>query len=240
MLDERDTSRDVAATDAQLRRLDEQRLGLKNSFIAHKKAVNGYVDRIAKPDIASSKREALKALQSRYHVARDAYKQLGVESLAASAARSELMSGAADRAGARAAPAGSKNTGMLTQAERIAADTTGKLESGLQTLHETKAQADATALTLREDREKLARVNENLDQIEGDLAISNRLITNLLKRLYTDKVIICFTGLIMLSIVGIIIYSMVAPDQSTFSVPEDAKPPTKVPTRLLRGLLPDE
>ena len=43
--------------------------------------------------------------------------------------------------------------------------------------------------------------------------------------MYTDKVIICFTCLIVCAIAGIIAYSVVKPNQDTFNVPDDVKPP---------------
>lgn len=42
----------------------------------------------------------------------------------------------------------------------------------------------------------------------------------------TDKIILLFTLLVFLGIVGIVVYSVMVPDQKTFTVPEEAKPPS--------------
>jgi hypothetical protein len=52
-----------------------------------------------------------------------------------------------------------------------------------------------------------------LDQVESELAISQKRLTMFVKRLYTDKVIIAFTFLIVMGIVGIIVYATLNPNQ---------------------------
>jgi hypothetical protein len=64
----------------------------------------------------------------------------------------------------------------------------------------------------------------------------------------TDRIILCFTFMVVVGVAFIIIYSVVKPDQTEFSVPDELKPPTpggtattNAPTaapalrRLLRG-----
>jgi hypothetical protein len=42
----------------------------------------------------------------------------------------------------------------------------------------------------------------------------------------TDKIILCFTFIVTVGVAFIIIYSVVKPDQETFNVPDELKPPT--------------
>lgn len=62
--------------------------------------------------------------------------------------------------------------------------------------------AAETITTLHRDRERLVGINERMDDIQGDLQIANKLITRFVKRLYTDKIIMCFVCLIVLAIAG--------------------------------------
>jgi hypothetical protein len=130
--------------------------------------------------------------------------------------------------------AGDPNAAKLNQAQHTADQGVDKLKQGLAELNQAEETGRGVMSTLEEDRERIENVNRNLDTIESDLVISQRLITNLLKRLYTDKIIIAITCLIVTGIVAIIIYSSVEPNQDQFSVPDQAKPPVPS-TRLLRG-----
>ncbi len=129
---------------------------------------------------------------------------------------------------------GDPNTTKLNQAQRTAESGVDKLKQGLAELNQAEETGRGVMGVLEEDRERIENVNRNLDTIESDLVISQRLITNLLKRLYTDKIIIAITCLIVTGIVAIIIYSSVEPQQDSFNVPDQAKPPVPA-TRLLRG-----
>ena len=173
-------------------------------------------------------------------MARDEYKHIGVAAAAGMGDTAALMQGAAPMGAAAGGFGGeSKNTRMLDSAQATATEGVGKLQGALADLGEAQQTADGITQTLAADRATIEGINANLDQIDSDLDISQRLITNLLKRLYTDKIIIALTCLIVTAIIGIIIYSSVNPKQDTFNVPDQAKPP--VPSevkqsRLLRGL----
>lgn len=45
------------------------------------------------------------------------------------------------------------------------------------------------------------------------------------KRVFTDRIIRGFTLLLLLGVVAIIVIATVYPDQTTFDVPDEAKPP---------------
>ena len=54
------------------------------------------------------------------------------------------------------------------------------------------------------------------------------LIKNFAKRMATDRVIQCFLFLVTVAIVVIIIFATLNPDQDTFQVPDEVKPPSSV------------
>ena len=72
--------------------------------------------------------------------------------------------------------------------------------------------------------------------VESELAISTKLLTNFVKRLYTDKVIIAFTFLIVCGIVGIVVYAALNPNQQIFNVPSSLSPLPAAANRTLRVL----
>jgi hypothetical protein len=120
-------------------------------------------------------------------------------------------------------PARMTNSDLLNKASNIQDDNVGKLKDALQTVEMTKVVANETAGRLQEDEEKMKRTMLGLDNVESELVISQKLITNFVKRLYTDKVIIAFTFLILAGVVGIIVYATLNPDQ---------KVPDTMPTSL--------
>jgi len=59
----------------------------------------------------------------------------------------------------------------------------------------------------------MQRISNGLDGVESELVMSRKLLTNFVKRMYTDKVIIAFTFLVVMGIVGIIVYASLNPGQ---------------------------
>ena len=83
----------------------------------------------------------------------------------------------------------------------------------------------------------MQRISSGLDEVESELAISSKLLTNFVKRMYTDKIIIGFTVLIVVGIVGIIIYAALNPNQNIFNVPSVFTAPLTNTTRRMLRLL---
>jgi Sec20 len=114
------------------------------------------------------------------------------------------------------------NDDLLKAAANTHANTTEKLKSGLAVLEATREQGRFTAAQLEEDREKIKRIDQGLDEVESELEISRKLITRFVKRVYTDKAILAFAFLLVAGIVGVIIYATLNPNQSIFNVPSGA------------------
>jgi len=144
--------------------------------------------------------------QEEYRDVNQEFKDLGVM-----AERDELFSGAS-------APkpddiSGATNTELLSKALDKHGEIKDKLTDALRTVEGAKEVAANTAGVLEGDREKMFRITQGLDEVESELAISGKLITNFAKRLYTDKVILAFAFLLVAGIAGIIIYSTLNPNQ---------------------------
>ena len=212
----------------------------KDTYLDLKKSAKRNIELLQDDEAKRTATAELETLKEDFRAAREEYKSLGVAGTAGLGDRSSLLHGATTGGAAQGGFGGeSKNTAQLNAAQATATSGVDKLREGLGELTQAQQTADAITTTLAEDRATIEGINSNLDQIDSDLEISQRLITNLLKRLYTDKIIIALTCLVLTAILGIIIYSSVNPSQSTFNVPDQAKPPVpnevQEAVRMLRG-----
>jgi hypothetical protein len=73
---------------------------------------------------------------------------------------------------------------------------------------------------------QISKISGTLDDVQGELRIAQKLLTTLMKRLYTDKILIALVFLIVVGIITIIVYSTVHKDQKIFNVPDVIKPPS--------------
>lgn len=203
--------------------LCSERVGLQTAFIDKKNACRANIKLLASA-AAVLKERALADLQAQYREVDAEFKALGIM-----ADRANLLDGApAARGGFN--PGRATNTELLDKALDTQQTTTAKLKEALTTVEATKETGRFTAAQLEEDREKLKRIDAGLDEVESELAISAKLITRFVKRLYTDKVIIAFTALLVLGIVGIVVYAALNPNQTLFNVPDVVTPPTSFTT----------
>lgn len=205
----------------------QRREDLKAAFIDNKKRCRVAISRLSSRKKQTAKTNELGDYQTRFREMDAEFKTYREEASSESHhdQRSSLFSGARQRPadGFDARYAG--NDELLDRATDTHKDTTKQLRNALGELVQADEVADATLVTLEEDRKRLEKVDHRMDEIQGDLALSNQLITRFVKRLYTDKIIILFTCLIVCAIAGIIAYSVIDPDQDTFPVPDDVKPP---------------
>ena len=118
------------------------------------------------------------------------------------------------------------NDSLLKAAAEKQKDTTDNLRRGLEIVENTREIGANAAATLELSREKLKGIDKSYDDIDSELAISAKLITRFVKRIYTDRAIIAFTTLLVLGLAGIIVYATLNPGQTTFNVPDAAKPPS--------------
>jgi hypothetical protein len=97
------------------------------------------------------------------------------------------------------------NDEMLHSATVTSKQTTVALKQSLQKLTECEEIGNSALATIDLDKAKLEKVNANLDTIESDSKIAQKLLTRFVKRLYTDKLILCFVVIVVLLIVVIVL-----------------------------------
>jgi hypothetical protein len=95
------------------------------------------------------------------------------------------------------------NDEHLHEAQKIETDNKNKLIAGLIQINETRDVAITIGNTLSSNRTKIENISTGLDGIESERQIASRLITNFVKRIYTDKVILSiFLLVILLSVLA--------------------------------------
>ncbi len=207
------------AEDFELRRME-----LKTTFITKKNLVRSLSMLLPECE-HSAHTTALQDLQSRYRECVDDSKVILDKY-----DRSQLIKSGAGTGIELPDKHTKTNTDILEDANQINVKTTQQLVIALQTVHTAIGVGVETAATLDENRSKIEAINKGLDEVESELTMSKRLIVNVVKRLYTDKVIIAFTFLVVMGIVGIIVYATLHP--GAFNVPSVIIPPTFNITRL--------
>ncbi|KAH9599265.1 hypothetical protein LSM04_002770 [Trypanosoma melophagium] len=76
-------------------------------------------------------------------------------------------------------------------------------------LTETETVGTGAATTLRVQTEQIQRVNENLDELDSDVNRAKKELNAFIRRMMTDKIIICFSVLILMGIIIIIVLRVV-------------------------------
>ena len=140
--------------------------------------------------------------------------------------RDELLGG---RRAPKAADPNAMNSDQMLNALK---GVNTKIDHSLdRTLAEAKAALDTgkeTAHALEEQGEQIEQIAQDAKEIRDHLRTADVLIKNFAKRMATDRVIQCFLFLVTIAIVVIIIYATLNPDQDTFQVPDEVKPPSSV------------
>ncbi len=113
-------------------------------------------------------RESLKILKDKeLQQLVDEFREIDADfrSLGVMAERDALMEGA-PRKRDTFDPTRAKNDELLDKAAGIQSDNLSKLKGGLQTIENTRETGKLTAAKLEEDREKLKRIDQQLDEVQ--------------------------------------------------------------------------
>ncbi|CAB1117225.1 unnamed protein product [Ectocarpus sp. CCAP 1310/34] len=145
----------------------------------------------------SQKDSRYATLQSRF----DAAKASG------DSTRDELFGGRRDVESGEAQ--GKSAEAKLTEADQYQDKTEAAYKNMIGVLQETEATADNTAVELTNQREQLARITEDVTEIDSLLTRADRLVKVFSKRMMTDKFIQCFGCLNVSAMVAIIVYVVV-------------------------------
>lgn len=98
------------------------------------------------------------------------------------------------------------NTDLLKESKQIAQNTTNTLRQSMQNINDSTQIAENSIVIIKIDNDKLDGVIQNTERIDSDIVIAKNLITNVGKRLYTDKIIISCTCATCVLIVLILLY----------------------------------
>lgn len=121
--------------------------------------------------------------------------------------RDDLMAGAKP---ARPQDPSQMTAGQLAQAGvEVQEDSLSSLERSRRTIEQTAEVGRETSGKLKAQTEQLGRIGDDLDKIETTLKRADRELRAFIRRMATDKVIMCFMMLIVLGICAIIIYQIV-------------------------------
>lgn len=197
-----------------------QREDILHTYLKKKEAIRSFINRLALANqgLAALKEKEFKEVLVVFKEINGEFKEMGMI-----AERDELFDGAKARVD-RDDPSRMNNSQLLDGALSIQVDNKNRLKEGLTMLTAAKQTGLETMGTLQTDREKMARIRSGLDEVDSELAISQKLISNVMKRIATDKVIIAFTFLVLAGVVGIIVYATLNPNQKIFNVPDAVKP----------------
>lgn len=120
------------------------------------------------------------------------------------------------------------NKEMLNKAVDIQKKTEKSLVSTQKMVESSKEVAIATGEQLREQRQQIVQITDEVMRMEDNLQRADKLIRTFARRMATDRVILLFTLLVFCGIAGIVIYKSVNPDDKTFYVPDEVTPPNPV------------
>lgn len=130
-----------------------------------------------------------------------------------------LFENAPARKGDKFDPSKAKNKDLLDKAKTKQLENKQKLEEAARMVADTQEVARTTAAELDASREKMAKIDSGLDEVQGELQLSRVYVTRIVKRLATDKVIMALTFVLVAGIIGIICYAVLNPGQKLFAVP---------------------
>jgi len=213
-----------------------KRKELKGEFIRSKQACRALF-KLLPPEHAEDREKALEELQKDFRAADTDIKELNMQVDRAALGLGTSNSTPNSNESAAGAGTGLKghtavplnersNNELLRGALSIEKDTTEQLRQGLAVAKQTEVVGAEVTQKLAEDKEKINKISGTLDDVQGELRIAQKLLTTLMKRLYTDKILIALVFLIVVGIITIIVYSTVHKDQKIFNVPDVIKPPS--------------
>lgn len=117
------------------------------------------------------------------------------------------------------------NQEMLDKSVEVQKKTEKSLVSTQKMIQESKEVAIATGEQLREQRQQIVTITDEVMRMEDNLQRADKLIRTFARRMATDRVILFFIFLVFVSIAAIVIYKSVNPKSSTFYVPDEVTPP---------------
>lgn len=103
---------------------------------------------------------------------------------------------------------------LLTETEKIQGKAEESLINSLQKAREMNEVGSEALKNLESQTEQLGGIKEKVENMDSELKKAEVLMKGIVRRMMTDKLIVCFIGIIFFSIVGLVIYSQVKPEES--------------------------
>jgi SNARE protein len=181
-----------------------------------------------KVELRDLQRDSLKEFQAKGNEHNQNITKLGADLQAAKAAleRGDLLEGKEAPKPVDLETASTKQ--VIDHGKAIQAKSAESLGRAAKLVNQSEAIGSETAARLKAQTEQMKGIYSNVDKIEGDLERADKIMRAFMRRMATDKLVLCF---ILLIIVGIITIVAWKASQGTAINPTPA--PTPAPTRRL-------
>lgn len=93
------------------------------------------------------------------------------------------------------------------------------LKRSAATVEQTKEIAEDATTTMAKQTEQMKRTNEKLDKLDSDVDRAKSEVNAFMRRMMTDKIIICFALLLLIAIIAVIVLRIQAPQVFDGSTP---------------------
>jgi SNARE protein len=100
---------------------------------------------------------------------------------------------------------------LVKEGLAIQEDSKNRTSGMIKMTEKTIAQGTETANTLKAQTEQLSRINDGVDQVEGNLKRAERELRMFIRRMATDKIILGMLVLLVLGVVAMIAYKIAKP-----------------------------
>lgn len=100
-----------------------------------------------------------------------------------------------------------------------------------QLVSESETIGNDTAKTLQKQTQQIRNINENLDQLDSEVNRAKKELNAFIRRMMTDKIILCFAVLIIIGIIVIVVVRVQFPPSKEKTEPVTVPPsPSPAPT----------
>lgn len=103
-------------------------------------------------------------------------------------------------------PDTSDTAALINQGKNIQAQSAASLDRSLKQVLATEQLGTETAVKLKQQTDQLVNIHKNVDTIESDLQRADKIMRAFMRRMATDKLILCFILLMIIGIIVIIVY----------------------------------
>ena len=111
--------------------------------------------------------------------------------------------------------------------ERTQNDALAALTRSEKVVDETEVIGNDAANTLRKQTEQIKKMNDDLDQLDSEVNRAKKELNAFIRRMMTDKIILCFALLIVIGIIVIVVLKM-------HVLPSSSAPPPSNGTQIFK------